>query len=158
LVFGGSRAELVRALRLARLRLAFGAGLVILPLALAQYAFPFAARFHATGTVTSSSGIVPVGETCSVRLLAYHYGLEPRCSVRLACGGVDLYGGFGMGQMECTFGSSAFEPTLSASDATAFDGDPAVAVSLHDRTLSFTDQRGASVLARLEAATPSLWW
>jgi hypothetical protein len=157
-VFGGSRAELVRAFWLARLRLVLGGVLVGVPLVLGLYAFPFAARFHATGTVTSSSGIVPVGETCSVRLLAYHYGEEPRCSLRLACGGVDLYGGFEMGQMSCSFEPSALEPTLSGSDDTAFDGDAAVAVSLREGTLSYTDERGASLLARLEDARPSLWW
>jgi hypothetical protein len=157
-VFGGSRAELVRALWLARLRLVLGGVLVLTPIVLGLYAFPFAARFHATGTVTSSSGAVPVGESCSVRVLAYHYGEEPRCSLRLACGGVDLYGGFGMGQMDCSFEPDALEPTVSGSDSTAFDGDPAVSVSLRDRTLSFSDESGASVLVRLEPARPSLWW
>jgi hypothetical protein len=157
-VFGGTRAGLARALRHARLRLVLGAGLALLPIALALYAFPFGARFHAVGTVTASSGVVPMGETCDVRVLAYHAGLAPRCSLRLACGGVELYGGFGLGQMECTFEASALEPALSASDASAFDGDPAVALSLRDGTLSWTDDQGASLFARLEPATPSAWW
>lgn len=157
-VFGGSRAELVKGLWLARGRLVLGASLVLAPIVLGLYAFPFAARFHTTGTVSSSSGAVPVGESCSVRVLAYHYGEEPRCSLRLACGGVDLYGGFGMGQMACSFEPSPLEPTVSGSDSTAFDGDPAVSVSLRERTLSFSDESGASVLVRLEPAWPSLWW
>ena len=157
-VFGGSRAELVRALWTARLRLALGGVLVAVPVVLGLFAFPFAARFHATGTVTSSSGVVPVGEACSVRVLAYHYGEEPRCSLRLACGDVHLYGGFGMGQMACSFEPSAWEPTLSGRDDTAFDGDAAVSVSLPEAALSWSDEGGATVLVRLEHATPSLWW
>ena len=158
-LFGGSRAELVRALWLARARLALGVLATLAPIALGLYAFPFGARFHATATVTSSSGVVPVGTECALRVLAHHYGETPRCSVRLSCDEGDAaYGGFGMGQMDCTFTEDALDPSARGEDASAYDGDAAIAFSLPERTLRWNDESGASFLATLAPSSPSLWW
>ncbi len=161
-VWAGSRSELARALLFSRLGLALGALLVALPIALGLYAFPFGARFHATATVSSSSGVVAVGDTCSLRVLAHHYGATPRCSVRLRCDdgvlGQSLYGGFGMGQMDCTFAESPLDPTAVGGDASVDDGDPAIAFSLSDRTLTWSDASGQSFSASLDPPSPSVWW
>lgn len=156
-VYAGSRSQLSLALLAARLRLVAWALLTLLPVVLGLYAFPFGARFHATATVTSSSGVVPVGGTCTLRVLAHRYASRPKCSVRLSCGDAS-YGGFGMGQMDCSFTDDALEPSARGEDASYYDGDPAVAFSLPERTLTWVDESGGSFTATLGPAAPSLWW
>lgn len=156
-VYAGSRAELARALLRARLHLAALLGLALLPVLLALYAFPFAARYRAEGTVVmSTSPAVPSGTSCEVSVLAYHYGAEPHCSVALSCDGRALYGGFGMGQMDCALPASPLDTSLSGADGDAYDGDPALSFSLAERTLHFTTDTESVTLA-LDGVRPSLW-
>ncbi|GAB4195085.1 MAG: hypothetical protein OHK0013_00940 [Sandaracinaceae bacterium] len=157
-LWAGSRAQLVRAYLRAHLAIVASLLLACVPLLLATTAFPFAARYRATGTVSSSTSTrARTGDRCTARLLAYHVGDEPRCSVRLACGDDDLYGGFGVGQTACRFPPSPFDLAVSADDDLWSDGDPAIHVSFDRREIVWTD--GASRIAiTINDAFPSLTW
>jgi hypothetical protein len=155
-VWAGSRPQLVRAWAVAHLQILAMLGLAAVPVLLGLYAFPFAARYRTRGVVTSSTrGDVPAGASCSLSVLAYHYGDEPRCSATLDCGREHLFGGFGMGQTDCTIPASPFDTQVSGDDPLTTDGDPSLRFSLAGGTALWSDGAGTISIA-LDPAEPSL--
>lgn len=117
-IWVGSRASLMRCWLMAYLR---PLGFIALAGAFAWVAFhvmPFADAWHFEGTSE--------GQACSGSLLRYAYNSETRCSVSLTCGGVSLYGGFGMGQMPCSMEGGV----LTGVDEDPTDGDAALRISV----------------------------
>ena len=155
-VFAGSRAQLVRARLMAWLRPLAVAGIGLLPVLLGTSLVPFAARYRAWGVVDSSSSpSLPVGTECEARVLAYHYGVEPRCTLRLECGGETLYGGFGMGQTACNLQRDPRSLSVFGYDDDDTDGDPAVRFDLAGGSIEWG--YGLAHIT-LEDATPTLFY
>jgi hypothetical protein len=157
-LWAGSRSELAAALWAARARVALLVATGLLPAALGLALFPHAARYRATGVVTSSSlAGVSTGDRCTLSVLAYHYHRRPRCTVRLQCGGRALYGGYGMGQMDCAFGTSPRSTVVSGEDSSPWDGDDALRFDLSARSVTHESAtNGAATMISLDPARPAI--
>lgn len=157
-LWAGTRGDLVKALWGARARVALLVGLALIPAALGLSLVPYAARYRATGTVTSTTLTgVSAGDRCVLRVLAYYYRRAPRCTVTLDCGRARLYGGYGMGQMDCVIPSSPRSTMLVGEDSSRFDGDDALRFDL--RALSVTHEsagNGEVTRITLDSASPVL--
>lgn len=107
---------------------------------------PFGSRYGGTAMLE--------GSACAYDLLLYYDTMDrPRGTLRLSCDGVPLYGGFGMGQMDCTFAGSPRTPTFTCSDTDPLDGDPAVTLGT-DGALTVMDDRYATRAGQLERVEP----
>lgn len=157
-LWAGSRGALVKALWFARARVALVLAVGLVPAALGFTLVPYAARYRAEGTVSSTTLTgVSAGDRCVLRVLAYHYHRAPRCTVTLDCGRARLYGGYGMGQMDCVIPQSPRSIELSGEDASRYDGDDALRFDLRALTVTHESAaNGAVTRITLDSARPAL--
>lgn len=157
-IWVGSRAQLWRSWAFAWLR---PLGYFAISGALAWVAFhvmPFAETWHVAGTIEDPAAAImtTTPRTCDAYVLRYFYNGTPRCTVHLTCEGEALYGGYGLGQMDC---SGSPESILEGADSDAEDGDPALRFSIAQagpgEIIWYDAQRRMRI--QVGAAEPTLW-
>lgn len=143
-LWAGTRAQLVAARWAAYGRIALILCASIVPIALGTRVFPFAARYHASATVTTSTAnAIAQGARCELSVLAYRDSIRGHCKLTLVCDGARLYGGWAMGQTECSVPERPTDLEVSGSDTSTSDGDPAIEFNLRERTLVWRDDKSA---------------
>jgi hypothetical protein len=157
-VWAGTRSQLVAARLAAWGRIALIAATGVALVMVGTKVLPFAARYRATATVSASTtSVAPQGTRCELTVLAYRGSLTGHCKISLVCNETRIYGGWAMGQTDCTLPERATDTTLRGSDWSTSDGDPSIEFDLGARTLRWVDENEQRVTLALDKPTSALW-